>query len=144
MKKIIKEFQEFINRGSVIDMSVGIIVGGAFTNIVKSLVEDIINPFLGLFGGMNFDELKFALNNNITLNYGKFLTAVINFLIMALIVFFMVKIINTIKEKAIKEEVEEQKRLCPYCKGEIALDAIKCPHCTSDLKKEFDALKCEE
>ncbi len=137
MKKLIKEFQEFINRGSVIDMAVGIIVGGAFTNIVKSLVEDIINPFLGLFGGMNFDELKLVLNDNVTLNYGKFFTAVINFLIMAVIVFCMVKIINTIREKAIKEEMEAQKRLCPYCKGEIAPDAVKCPHCTSDLKKEF-------
>lgn len=137
MKKLIKEFQEFINRGSVIDMAVGIIVGGAFTNIVKSLVEDIINPFLGLFGGMNFDELKLVLNDNVTLNYGKFFTAVINFLIMAVIVFCMVKIINTIRKKAIKEEMETQKRLCPYCKGEIAPDAVKCPHCTSDLKKEF-------
>ena len=76
MKKFLKEFKEFINRGNVMDMAVGVIIGGAFTSIVSSLVEDIINPFLGLFGGMNFDKLSWNILGEVTLNYGKFLTAV--------------------------------------------------------------------
>lgn len=71
MKKFLKEFKEFINRGNVMDMAVGIIIGGAFTSIVSSLVEDIINPFLGLFGGMNFDKLSWNILGEVTLNYGK-------------------------------------------------------------------------
>ena len=89
MKKFMNEFKEFISRGNVIDMAVGIIIGGAFTSIVSSLVDDIINPILGLFGGMNFDQLKVNLLGEVTLNYGKFISTVINFLIMALIVFIM-------------------------------------------------------
>ena len=88
MKKFMNEFKEFISRGNVMDMAVGIIIGGAFTSIVSSLVDDIINPILGLFGGMNFDQLKLNLLGEVTLNYGKFISTVINFLIMALIVFF--------------------------------------------------------
>lgn len=94
MKAFIKEFKEFISRGSVLDMAVGIIIGGAFTSIVKSLVDDIINPLLGLFGGMNFDLLTISLGKDVVLYYGRFLTAVINFLIMALIVFAIIKVIN--------------------------------------------------
>ena len=104
MKKFFKEFKEFINRGNVMDMAVGIIIGGAFTSIVSSLVEDIINPFLGLFGGMNFDKLSWNILDEVTLNYGKFLTAVINFLIMALVVFLMVKALNTASEKLAHKE----------------------------------------
>ena len=80
--------------GNVMDMAVGIIIGGAFTSIVSSLVDDIINPILGLFGGMNFDQLKVNLLGEVTLNYGKFISTVINFLIMALIVFIMMKVMN--------------------------------------------------
>ena len=78
MKKFLKEFKEFISRGNVMDMAVGIIIGGAFTSIVSSLVSDIINPILGLFGGMNFDQLKITLLGEATLYYGRFITAVIN------------------------------------------------------------------
>ena len=83
MNKFLKEFKEFISRGNVMDMAVGIIIGGAFTSIVSSLVEDIINPILGIFGGMNFDRLSLTLTKEATLNYGKFLTSVINFIIMS-------------------------------------------------------------
>ena len=76
-------------------MAVGIIIGGAFTSIVSSLVEDIINPFLGIFDGMNFDKLHWNIVGDVTLNYGKFLTAVMNFLIMAFVVFILVKALNT-------------------------------------------------
>lgn len=135
MKKFMNEFKEFISRGNVMDMAVGIIIGGAFTSIVSSLVEDIINPFLGLFGGMNFDKLHVKLLGEVTLNYGKFITAVINFLIMALIVFVIVKTLNAAASKLApkqkEEEVKATTKICPYCKSEIAIDASRCPHCTS-------------
>ena len=99
MKKFIKEFREFINRGNVMDMAVGIIIGGAFTSIVSSLVDDIINPILGLFGGMNFDQLKWNILGEVTLNYGKFISAVLNFLIMALVIFTIMRVMNSAAAK---------------------------------------------
>ena len=92
MKKFLDEFKKFISRGNVMDMAVGIIIGGAFTRIVSSLVEDIINPLLGLFGGMNFEQYKLQLTGEVTLNYGKFISSIINFLIMALVIFFLIKV----------------------------------------------------
>lgn len=137
MKNFIKEFKAFISRGNVMDMAVGIIIGGAFTSIVSSLVEDIINPLLGLFGGMNFDQLSVNLLGEVTLYYGKFITAIINFLIMALVIFTMVKIMNKAASKiAPKEEKKPTTKKCPYCKSEIALDATRCPHCTSQLEEK--------
>lgn len=143
MKKFMNEFKEFISRGNVMDMAVGIIIGGAFTSIVSSLVDDIINPILGLFGGMNFDQLKLNLLGEVTLNYGKFISTVINFLIMALIVFIMMKVMNGFAEKLkhTEEAVEEKTtKECPFCKSEIAIAATRCPHCTSKLEgyKEID------
>lgn len=135
MKKFLKEFKTFISRGNVMDMAVGIIIGGAFTSIVTSLVNDIINPILGIFGGMNFDQLSVKLFGEATLYYGKFLTAVVNFLIMALIVFCIVKAMNAASEKFGHKEEEKapDTKECPYCKSEIAIDATRCPHCTSVL-----------
>lgn len=139
MKKFMEEFKAFISRGNVMDMAVGIIIGGAFTSIVSSLVEDIINPILGIFGGMNFDKLSITLLGEATLNYGKFITAVINFLIMALIVFVIMKTMNGIGEKLKKKEeeapAEPTTKKCPFCKSEIAIDATRCPHCTSVLEE---------
>ena len=138
MKKLIQEFKEFISRGNVMDMAVGIIIGGAFTSIVSSLVDDIINPILGLFGGMNFDQYKVVLFGEATLNYGKFITAVINFLIMAMIIFFIIKVMNTASEKLSRKEEENAApvtKKCPFCKSEIAIDATRCPHCTSILEE---------
>ena len=98
MKKFMAEFKKFISRGNVMDMAVCIIIGGAFTSIVNSLVNDIINPILGIFGGMNFDQLAVTIpalgGGEVTLTYGNFITAVINFLIMAFIVFSIIKAIN--------------------------------------------------
>lgn len=146
MKKFLKEFKEFINRGNVMDMAVGIIIGGAFTSIVSSLVEDIINPFLGLFGGMNFDKLSWNILGEVTLNYGKFLTAVINFLIMALVVFIIVRTLNQASAKLSHKEEKPAApttKVCPMCKSTIAIDACRCPQCTSILDaksvKEFEA-----
>lgn len=106
MKKFMEEFKAFIARGNVMDMAVGIIIGGAFTSIVTSLVEDIINPLLGLFGGMNFDRLHVKLLGEVTLNYGKFITAVVNFLIMAFIVFLLMKVVNGMGDKITGKEAE--------------------------------------
>lgn len=137
MKKFMEEFKAFIARGNVMDMAVGIIIGGAFTSIVTSLVEDIINPLLGLFGGMNFDRLHVNLLGEVTLNYGKFITAVVNFLIMAFIVFLLMKAVNGMGDMLIKKEAEEaapETKICPFCKSEIAVEAVRCPYCTSELE----------
>ena len=137
MRKFMEEFKKFISKGNVMDMAVGIIIGGAFTSIVSSLVNDIINPLLGLFGGMNFDQLAWNITGDVTLYYGKFITAVVNFLIMAFIVFVLIKAINTAASKFQKKEESKAPttKKCPYCKSEIALEATRCPHCTSELEK---------
>ena len=139
MKKFMNEFKEFISRGNVMDMAVGIIIGGAFTSIVSSLVEDIINPILGIFGGMNFDQLSVTLFGEATLTYGKFITTVINFLIMALIVFTIMKAMNGVaerlKHKEEETEAEPTTKECPFCRSEISILATRCPHCTSVLEE---------
>ena len=136
--KIVKEFKEFIMRGNVMDMAVGVIIGGAFGAIVTSLTDDIISPILGIFGGVDFSDLVLEINGA-HIAYGKFITAVINFLIMALIIFLMVKGINklmTIGKK--KEEAEEAAttKICPHCCEEVNINATKCPHCTGDIPAE--------
>ena len=129
------EFKKFICRGNVMDMAVGIIIGGAFTAIVNSLVNDIINPLLGLFGGMNFDQLVWNITGEVTLAYGKFITAIINFLIMAFVIFMLVRTMNKVSDKYGKKEEPKAPttKKCPYCKTDIAIDATRCPHCTSQL-----------
>ena len=138
MKKFFNEFKEFISRGNVMDMAIGIIIGGAFTSVVSSLVADIINPFLGLFGGMNFDQLRWNIIGDVTLNYGAFITAVLNFLIMAMVVFLIVKMMNTVTGKLSRKKEEEEEvattKVCPFCKSEIDIEASRCPHCTSQLE----------
>ena len=135
MKNFMNEFKKFICRGNVMDMAVGIIIGGAFTTIVNSLVTDIINPLLGLFGGTNFDNLVWNITGDVVLAYGKFITAVINFLIMAFVIFLLVRTMNKISDKYGKKEEPKAPttKKCPYCKSDIALDATRCPHCTSQL-----------
>ncbi len=146
------EFKKFIMRGNVIDLAVGVIVGGAFQSIVKSLVDDVVMPVISLATkGINFADLFIALDGNdyatlaaaqaagaATLNYGNFISAVLNFLIMAFVVFLLVKGINAVAEKSKKKEepaapAEPTTKECPYCKSEIAIGATKCPNCTSDL-----------
>ena len=137
---IIKEFKEFISRGNVIDLAVGVIIGGAFTGIVTSLNEDIITPVLGMFGGVDFSNLKISLGlakNAPVLTYGNFLTAVINSLITAAVVFLLIKVINNITKKmSPKEEVKITTKVCSYCKTEIPVDAVRCPHCTTELSEQ--------
>ena len=140
MKKngFFEEFKKFILRGNVLDLAVGVIVGGAFTAIVTSLNEDILTPLLGLFGGTDFSNLKVTLGSSPeapVLMYGNFITAVINFVIIAFVIFLIVKGINRISDgmKKPEEEAAPATKICPYCKSEINIDATKCPHCTSDL-----------
>jgi len=137
MKSFMKEFKEFISRGNVMDMAIGVIIGGAFAAIVNSLVDDIINPILGMFGGMNFDKLTLKLAGDAALNYGKFISAIINFIIMAFIIFLIIKAMNKASSAMSKKEEEEPAapttKECPFCKSEIAIEATRCPHCTSKL-----------
>lgn len=140
-KGFIEEFKKFIMRGNVMDMAVGVIVGGAFTSIVTSLNQDILTPILGIFGGTDFSNLKVTLGsgeNAPVLCYGNFITAVINFLITAFVIFVLVKVINKIGDKLIKKEeeapAEPTTKMCPYCRSEIAKEATRCPHCTSNLE----------
>lgn len=160
MKKFLEEFKAFALKGNVIDLAVGVIIGGAFQSIVKSLIDDLIMPFVGLAtGGVNFSDqfaiLRLAEGVKVgttypslaaakeagatVFAYGSFITNVINFLIMALIIFLLVKGINTLhgigkKHEAPAPEVPTIKT-CPYCKSEIAINATRCPHCTSELSE---------
>ena len=137
MKSFMDEFKAFISRGNVMDMAVGIIIGGAFTAIVTSLVEDVINPILGCFGGMDFSNIVIPLVGDASLKIGNFINAIINFLIMAFILFSIIKAMNTAAEKLKKEEEEAAPtaKMCPYCKSEdIPLGACKCLHCGSELE----------
>ena len=116
MKAFFDEFKKFIMRGNVIDLAVGVIIGGAFQAIVNSLVNDIINPLLGVFGGLNFSEYSLPLKGEATLNYGNFITAVINFVIMAFVIFWLVKGINklTTKPEAPAEPAAPTTKECPF------------------------------
>lgn len=138
-KGLIEEFKKFIMRGNVMDMAVGVIVGGAFTSIVNSLNQDILTPILGIFGGIDFSNLSVTLGsgeNAPVLAYGNFITAVINFLITAFVIFMLIKGINAINDRFTKKEEKPEApttKTCPYCKSVIAIDATRCPNCTSML-----------
>jgi len=137
MKKILREFKEFVSRGNVIDMAVGVIIGGAFTAIVNSLVNDMFTPLLGLItGGRDFSALSFSFGDA-EFRYGAFLSAIINFLLIALVLFLLVKAINRLHSKKKAEEASPAPttKTCPYCKSEIDLHATRCPHCTSELEE---------
>ena len=158
-KGFFTSFAEFVNRGSVIDLAVGVIIGGAFQGIVKSLVSDLIMPFVGLAtGGINFTDqflvlkladgvesgttyasLQAAKDAGATVfAYGSFITEVINFLIMAFVIFLLVRGINNLRDfrkKPVEEEAPTTK-VCPFCKTEISVDATRCPNCTSELCEE--------
>ena len=150
-KGFMAEFKKFIMRGNVIDLAVGVIVGGAFQAIVKSLVDDLVMPVISLLTkGLDFSKLFVALDGNeyatleaaqeagaAVITYGNFISAVINFLIMAIVVFCLIKAINTVADKSKKKEeeapAEPTTKECPFCKSEIAIEATRCPHCTSQL-----------
>ena len=147
---MLKEFKEFAMRGNVVDMAVGIIIGAAFGTIVKSLVDDVIMPPIGmLLGGIDFSNFFLVLKEGataagpyaalaqakaagaVTINYGQFINHVISFLIVAFAVFLLIKGINSLKRK---EEAAPDTKDCPFCKSKIAIAATRCAHCTSELK----------
>ena len=140
MSKFADEFKEFIAQGNVMDMAVGIIIGGAFTAIVGSLVGDIITPIIGaLMGGVDFSGLAITVGEGehaANIGYGAFIQAIIDFLLIALVVFMLIRSLNKAKKKAGKVEEEAAARTCPFCKQEIADDATRCPHCTSEIPAE--------
>lgn len=152
--KIVKEFKEFIMRGNVMDLAVGVIIGGAFGAIVTAFIDNMVMPFIGLLtGGMDFSQQFIVLKapdgmsasdiksieqaKEVGANvwgYGAFITAVINFLIIALIVFLMVKAVNKASSfRKKEEEAEPTTKVCPFCCTEIDIKATRCPHCTSEL-----------
>ncbi|MBQ4129627.1 MAG: large conductance mechanosensitive channel protein MscL [Ruminococcus sp.] len=158
MKKFFKEFKDFVMRGNVVDLAVAVIIGGAFQAIVNSLINDLVMPFIGLItGGINFADqfvvLKAPQGVDLTgvvtaadatalgatvWAYGSFITAVINFIVMAFVIFLLVKIINKAQSIGKKEEVEEAQttKKCPFCCSEIDIEATRCPHCTSEIPEE--------
>lgn len=153
-KGIMEEFKEFAIKGNMIDLAVGMIIGSAFNAIVSSLVKDMLTPLLGLLTGkVDFTQLYIPLDGNTyatlaeaeeagvaCFKYGSFISGLINFLIMAFVVFLFVRGINKVrtkmdeKNKAPEEPKAPTTKICPYCKSEISIEATKCPHCTSDLK----------
>ena len=141
MKKFFGEFKEFIMRGNVMDLAVAVIIGGAFQSIVSSLCDDVITPFIQMIigwctGAKSIDEMTKALNFG-PIHFGNFISAIINFIIMAFIIFLLVKAVNKAmalgKKKEEEEEAETEKE-CPYCKTKIDINATRCPHCTSKLE----------
>lgn len=132
-----EEFKKFISRGNVMDMAVGIIIGGAFTAIVNSVVNDIVMPLISLItGGFDFTTLcvRFGEGEDAAvLNYGSFISAVINFLIIAFVIFSLIKLINKFHKE--QEEAAPTEKDCPYCMSKISIKATKCPCCTSDLSE---------
>ena len=150
---MLKEFKEFAMRGNVVDMAVGIIIGASFGSIVKSLVDDVIMPPIGLMlGNVDFSNLFAVLKSGttagpyisvaaakqagaVTLNYGLFVNAVISFLIVAFAVFLLIRAINRLKRAESPAPVEVTTRDCPFCLSAIPLKATRCPHCTSEVAK---------
>jgi large conductance mechanosensitive channel len=128
MKKFFGEFKEFISKGNVLDMAVGVIIGGAFNAIVTSLVEDIITPVIKLISGGS--EEAFASLQWKSITYGNFINTVLSFLITAFAVFLIVKAANKMKKEEVVEPTEKE---CPYCISKINIKATKCPHCASDV-----------
>lgn len=143
---ILKAFKEFIAQGNVLDLAVGVIIGGAFQAIVGSLVKDVIMPVVTLItGGLDFSNWFIALDGKTyatleeatgvaTLNYGLFIMALINFFIMAVVIFAIVRIVRSLSKK--KEEPVPTTRKCPYCKTDISKKATRCPNCTSEVEPE--------
>ena len=147
IKNFLNEFKTFAMRGNVMDMAVGIIIGAAFGKIVSSMVEDVIMPPIGwVLGNVDFSDLKLVLvqksaeAEEVAIKYGAFLNTVISFIIVAFAVFILIKAINTLQAKMIKDAADEAAnaapttKKCPYCCSEIPLEAVRCPHCTSQIK----------
>ncbi len=130
------EFKQFIARGNVMNMAVGVIIGASFQAITNSLVNDIISPVIGLFASADMSDWSVTVGGA-EIRYGAFISAVINFLIMALVIFVLVKILNKLMSvgKKPEEPAAPATKVCPYCCSEIPVEASRCPHCTSQLNE---------
>lgn len=138
MKKFLEEFKAFALKGNVMDLAVGVIIGGAFQAIVTSLVGDIITPIIGIFASTDFSNLIATINGS-EVKYGAFITAIINFIIMAFIIVCIVKGLNKLAERKKKEEANEPtEKTCPFCQSTISIKATRCPHCTSALEVDMN------
>ena len=135
---MLKEFKEFALRGNVLDLAVGVIIGGAFQKLVTSLTTNVISPIIGCFSTVDFSAWKLTIGN-LNLTYGAFITDIINFIIMAFVVFLIVKFMNKLSNLGKKPEpavapVEPTTKVCPHCYSEINIKASRCPCCTSELE----------
>ena len=154
-----KEFKEFISRGNIMDLAVGVVIGGAFQSIINSLVDDIIMPVVSILSGkVDFSDMKFTielLQSSVSINYGNFITEIVNFLIIAFSIFLAITYINKLNKKMeaislgefekISKKMGKNKKnepapeptvkICPHCYSEIKYKATRCPHCTSELTK---------
>ncbi len=153
MRKLFNEFKEFAIKGNAMNLAVGVIIGAAFQGIVNSLTNDIISPIIGLFADTDFSEWQWVIKTGadgtqVAVKYGSFITAVINFFIMAMVIFLFVKFLNhlssfdPLKLKNGEPEPEPTVKKCPFCQSEIDIKATRCPHCTS-LLEEAEAVKAE-
>ncbi len=144
MKKFFEEFKKFALKGNVMELAVGVIIGASFQNIVTALTNDFITPLISVItGGVKLDENgnPIYLGGNfeirgVSFNYGDFVSAVINFIIMALILFLMISAMNKLMGLGKKKEINPTTKKCPFCKSEIAIEAVRCPHCTSQLEEK--------
>ncbi|MGN0518852.1 MAG: large conductance mechanosensitive channel protein MscL [Acutalibacteraceae bacterium] len=136
MKKFLLEFKKFALRGNVMDLAVAVIIGAAFQSIINSLVGDVFSPLIGLIANTDLSYLVLTING-VDIKYGAFLTALINFIIIAFVIFMLVQAINKLQSLGKKEEVKEKTtKTCPFCQSEISIKATRCPHCTSELPAE--------
>ncbi|MCF0155343.1 MAG: large conductance mechanosensitive channel protein MscL [Veillonella sp.] len=155
MKELIKEFKEFAFKGNMMDLAVGMIIGAAFTGLVNSVVGNLVMPIISIFtGGIDFNNLYIGLNEGArkvaesggdiaaakqagaVFAYGSFLTDFVQFLILAFVVFMLIRGLNAIMQAGKKQQEEEEAattKECPFCKSEINIEATRCPHCTSEL-----------
>ena len=130
-----KEFKEFAMRGSVLDMAVGIIIGGAFGTIVSSLVADVLMPPIGmLLGKVDFASLSIRLSDTVAIGYGKFINSIISFLIVAFCLFLIIRSMNRLKKKEAAAPAAPTTKDCPFCATAVPIKAVRCPHCTSEIK----------
>ena len=144
MKKLFGEFRAFISKGDAMNLAVGVIIGAAFGNIVNSLVNDILSPIIGLFANTHLDNLVWQIGE-VKIGYGAFLTALINFFIMAMVLFLIVKALDKAQDlgKLMTKNGSEEPpvpttKVCPYCRQEIPIEATRCPHCTSQLEEKTE------
>ena len=140
MKKFFEEFKAFALKGNMMDMAIGVIIGGAFSTLVTSLTDNLISPILGILGKVNFDAMMWDVfgDGKLVFKYGAFITAVINFLIMAFVLFCLLKTVNKLTSLGKKPEAPAAPttKTCPFCCSEIPIKAVKCAHCGSDQPKE--------